>query len=132
MELAFGLTSFIVGLQDTLMPTENSIPLIGANNFLSQGARLLPFYRHMELLKYFDAYSQRHHFWSDHYLDHSKENHKQIIRLVGNGTYKSMNNFYGAIGKLLKPRKMDKALKDAKMRTTQKQLTNSISTAKTS
>jgi len=114
------------------MPTENSIPLIGVNDLLSQGSQLPPLYRHMGMLKHFDAYSQSWPFWSDHYEDHSRENHKQIIRLVGNGTYKSMNNFYGAIGKLLKPRKMDKALKDAKMRTTQKQLTNSISTAKTS
>ena len=75
--------------------------------------------RHMEMLKYFDAYSQRYHFWSDHYLDHSKENHKQVMTLVGDGTYKSMDDFYGAISKLLKPRKLGKALKDAKKRTSQ-------------
>ena len=75
--------------------------------------------KHMEMLKYFDAYSQRYHFWSDHYLDHGKESHKQVMRLVGDGTYKSMDDFYSAISKLLKPRKLGKALKDAKRRTSQ-------------
>ena len=41
------------------------------------------------------------------------------MTLAGNGAYKSMDDFYGAISKLLKPRKLGKALKDAKMRTAQ-------------
>ena len=75
--------------------------------------------KHKDHYDYFDAYSQRWPFWSDHYQDHSKENHKQIMVQVGNGTYQSMDDFYGAINKLLKPRKLGKALKDAKRRTAQ-------------
>ena len=75
--------------------------------------------KHKDHYDYFDAYSQRWPFWSDHYQYHSKENHKQIMVQVGNGTYQSMNDFYGAINKLLKPRKLGKALKDAKRRTAQ-------------
>ena len=75
--------------------------------------------RHKDHYDYFDAYSQRWPFWSDHYRDHSKESHKQVMRLVGDGTYKSMDDFYVAINKLLKPRKLGKILKDAKRRTAQ-------------
>jgi hypothetical protein len=73
----------------------------------------------MEMLKHFDAYSQSWPFWSDHYEDHSRENHKQIMVQVGNATYKSMDDSYGAISKLLKPRKLGKSLKGAKRRTSQ-------------
>ena len=69
--------------------------------------------------EYFDAYSQKRGFWNDHYVDHRKESHKQIMGLIVDGTYKSMDDFYNAINKLLKPRKLGKALKDAKMRTAQ-------------
>ena len=69
--------------------------------------------------EYFDAYSQKWHFWSNHYQEHGKESHKQIMGLIVDGTYKSMDDFYNAINKLLKPRKLGKALKDAKMRTAQ-------------
>ena len=69
--------------------------------------------------EYFDAYSQNWHFWSDYYQEHGKESHKQIMGLIVDGTYKSMDDFYNAINKLLKPRKLGKALKDAKMRTAQ-------------
>ena len=41
------------------------------------------------------------------------------MKLVSDGTYKSMDDFYVAINKLLKPRKLGKALKDAKKRTSQ-------------
>ena len=75
--------------------------------------------KHKDHYDYFDAYSQRWPFWSDHYQDHSKENHKQIMVQVGKGTYQSMDDFYGAINKLLKPRKLGRALKDAKRRTAQ-------------
>ena len=69
--------------------------------------------------EYFDAYSQKWHFWSDYYRDHARESHKQIMGLIVDGAYKSMDDFYNAINKLLKPRKLGKALKDAKMRTAQ-------------
>ena len=75
--------------------------------------------KHKGHYDYFDAYSQRWSFWSDHYQDHSKENHKQIMVQVGNGAYQSMDDFYNAINKMLKPRKLGKALKDAKRRTAQ-------------
>ena len=75
--------------------------------------------KHKDHYDYFDAYSQRWPFWSDHYQDHNKENHKQIMVQVGDGTYQSMDDFYSAINKLLKPRKLGKALKDAKRRTAQ-------------
>jgi len=75
--------------------------------------------KHAEHYDYFDAYSQSWAHWADHYQDHSKQNHNQIMSLVVDGTYKSMDDFYGAISKLLKPRKLGKALKDAKKRTSQ-------------
>ncbi|MDA8611211.1 hypothetical protein N9L35_02400 [Alphaproteobacteria bacterium] len=69
--------------------------------------------------EYFDAYSQKWHFWSDYYRGHARESHKQIMGLIVAGAYKSMDDFYNAINELLKPRKLGKALKDAKMRTAQ-------------
>ena len=74
---------------------------------------------HSEHYEYFKAYHQYFPIWSDHYVEHSKENHKAVMRLVIDGTYKSMEDFYSAINKLLKPRKLGKALKDAKKRTAQ-------------
>ena len=41
------------------------------------------------------------------------------MKLASDGTYKTMDDFYEAINKLLKPRKLGKALKDAKKRTSQ-------------
>ena len=75
--------------------------------------------KYKEHYDYFDAYSQRWGYWHDHYIDHKKQGHEQILKLVLDGTYKSMDDFYEAITKLLKPRKLGKALKDAKRRTSQ-------------
>ena len=75
--------------------------------------------KYKEHYGYFDAYSQRWGYWHDHYIDHKKQGHEQILKLVLDGTYKSMDDFYEAITKLLKPRKLGKALKDAKKRTSQ-------------
>ena len=75
--------------------------------------------KHKEHYDYFDAYSQRWGYWHDHYIDNKKQSHEQMLKLVSDGTYKSMDDFYKAINKLLKPRKLGKALKDAKKRTSQ-------------
>ena len=75
--------------------------------------------RHKEHYDYFDAYSQRWGYWHDHYIDNKQQGHEQIFKLLSDGTYKSMDDFYEAINKLLKPRKLGKALKDAKKRTAQ-------------
>ena len=75
--------------------------------------------KHREHYDYFDAYSQRWRYWHDYYIDNKKQDHKQISKLVSHGTYESMDDFYEAINKLLKPRKLGKALKDAKRHTSQ-------------
>ena len=75
--------------------------------------------KHREHYNYFDAYSQRWGYWHNHYIDNKKQGHDQILKLASDGTYKSMDDFYEAINKLLKPRKLGKALKDAKKRTSQ-------------
>ena len=75
--------------------------------------------KHKEHYDYFDAYSQRWGYWHDHYTVNKKQSHEQILTLIYDGTYKSMDDFYEAINKLLKPRKLGKALKDAKKRTAQ-------------
>ena len=74
---------------------------------------------HMAMVNYFEAFSQRYFKWHDYYLDKRKDGHSQIMYLINDGTYKSMDDFYEAINKLLKPRKLGKALKDAKKRTSQ-------------
>ena len=75
--------------------------------------------KHKEHYDYFDAYSQRWAHWHDYYIDNKKQGHEQILKLASDGTYKTMDDFYEAINKLLKPRKLGKALKDAKKRTSQ-------------
>ena len=71
------------------------------------------------MMKYFEAFSQRYCKWHDYYLDERKDGHSQIMYLINDGTYKAMDDFYEAINELLKPRKLGKALKDAKKRTSQ-------------
>ena len=71
------------------------------------------------MVKYFEAFSQRYFKWHDYYLDERKDGHSQIMYLINDGTYKAIDNFYEAISKLFKPRKLGKALKDAKKRTSQ-------------
>jgi hypothetical protein len=75
--------------------------------------------KHKEHYDYFDAYSQRWAHWHDHYTDNKKQGHEQILKLASDGTYKSMDDFYQAINKQLKPRKLGKALKDAKKHSSQ-------------
>ena len=75
--------------------------------------------KHKEHHDYFDAYSQRWAHWHDYYIDNKKQSHEQILKLASDGTYKTMDDFYDAINKLLKPRKLGKALKDTKKRTSQ-------------
>ena len=75
--------------------------------------------KHKEHYDYFDAYSQSWGYWHDYYIDSKNQGHEQIFKLLSDGTYKSMDDFYEAINKLLKPRKLGKALKDAKKRTSQ-------------
>jgi hypothetical protein len=75
--------------------------------------------KHTEHYDYFNAYSQKWGYWHDHYIGHKKQGHEQILKLVSDGSCKSIDDFYEAINKLLKPRKLGKALKDAKKRTAQ-------------
>ena len=68
--------------------------------------------KHKEHYDYFDAYSQRD--WPNNFIVNKKQGHEQILKLTSDGTYKTMDDLsYEAIIKLLKPRKLGKALKDA-------------------
>ncbi|MDC0476670.1 hypothetical protein OAN83_02600 [Alphaproteobacteria bacterium] len=72
---------------------------------------------HMAMIKYFEAFSQRYHKWHDYYLGKRKDGHSWIMYLINEGTFNSIDEFYESMSKLLKPRKLGKALKDAKKRT---------------
>jgi hypothetical protein len=72
-----------------------------------------------EHYKSLEAFVNRWPYWNDYYVDNKKKNHEQIAQLIMDGTYKSLDDFYAAINALLKPRKLGKALKDAKRRTSQ-------------
>jgi len=72
-----------------------------------------------EHYKSLEAFVNRWPYWNDYYVDNKKKSHEQIAQLIMDGTYKSLDDFYAAIKALLKPRKLGKALKDAKRRTSQ-------------
>ena len=72
-----------------------------------------------EHYKSLEAFVNRWPYWNDYYVDNKKKSHEQIAQLIMDGTYKSLDDFYAAINALLKPRKLGKALKDAKRRTSQ-------------
>lgn len=64
-------------------------------------------------------YGQSWMLWLDTYGQKAKPTQREVMRAVNDGTYKSLEECYKAIARLLKPRARGKALKDKKPRTAQ-------------
>ncbi len=64
-------------------------------------------------------YNQRPYYWQDYFTDKAKEKHHQLRIKLHTKEILTMEEFYKALDKFLKPKPLGKALKDKKKRTAQ-------------
>ena len=76
---------------------------------------------HMNIADAFPKFEQRQFYWTQKYYDNATDEHHSIKRKITKNEYQSLDEFYGALKPILKPKPRGKILKDKKKRTSQKE-----------
>ena len=74
---------------------------------------------HMDIGEAYPKYEQRHFYWIDPFNAKATSEHHALLGKVRRKEFETLDAFYQALKPFLKPRKLGKALKDAKRRTSQ-------------
>ena len=73
----------------------------------------------MDICEAYPKFEQRHFYWIDPFTFKASDEHHTLRAKVRRKEFETLDDFYQALKPFLKPRKLGKALKDAKRRTSQ-------------
>ena len=73
----------------------------------------------MDICEAYPKFEQRHFYWIDPFTFKASDEHHTLRGKVRRKEFETLDDFYQALKPFLKPRKLGKALKDAKKRTSQ-------------
>ena len=75
--------------------------------------------KHKDIGEAYPKYEQRQFYWIDPFTFKASDEHHALRGKIRRKEFETLNDFYQALKPFLKPRKLGKALKDAKKRTSQ-------------